>query len=181
MLRVWQHLLQRLGFSCALRLLQVVQLHLMLRLWILLGRVVLLLLLLLCPAFSNVRRPLAPVGAAVAGLAMGPTGVRRSVRGVGLLPLDLLLAFERSTIALPPVFMRKIEPLLLLPELDVRLEVFLPIFTSLQRMAARRVLDLQVGRSGRPHERSVIDQVLVVDPPLLRERRMTTGRVLSTR
>ena len=72
------------------------------------------------------------------------------------------------------------EPLLLLPELDVRLEVLLAIFALLRRMTARRVLDLRVGRRGRPHERSSIVQVLVVDPPLLREWRMTTGRVHST-
>ena len=48
-------------------------------------------------------------------------------------------------------------------------------------MTARRVLDLRVGRSGRPHERSDIVQALVIDPPLLREWRMTTGRVHSTR
>ena len=51
----------------------------------------------------------------------------------------------------------------------------------LRRMTARRVLDLRVGRRGRPHERSDIVQALVVDPPLLREWRMTTGRVHSTR
>ena len=33
-------------------------------------------------------------------------------------------------------------------------------------MTARRVLDLRVGRCGCPRERSVIDQALVVDPPL---------------
>ena len=93
MLRAWLHQLRGLGFSCALRLLQVVQSHLVLRLRLLLERVGLLLLPLLCPvcpAISSVRRLLAPVGVAVARPAMGPTGVRRSVQGVGLLPLGLL-------------------------------------------------------------------------------------------
>ena len=72
------------------------------------------------------------------------------------------------------------EPRLLLPELDERLEVLLAIFGPLRRVTALLVLDLRVGRRGRPRERSVIAQVLVVDPPLLRVWRMTTGIVLST-
>ena len=44
-----------------------------------------------------------------------------------------------------------------------------------------RILDLRVGRRGRPRERSVITRVLVVDPPLLRVWRMMTGLVPSTR
>ena len=67
-----------------------------------------------------------------------------------------------------------------LPELDVRLGVLLAIFALLQWMTARRVLDLRVGRRGRPRERSTIDQALVVDPLLLRELWMTTGRVPLT-
>ena len=43
------------------------------------------------------------------------------------------------------------------------------------------VLGLRVGQRGRPRERSVIFQVLVVDPPRLRVWRMTTGVMLSTR
>ena len=112
---------------------------------------------------------------------MGPTGVRRSVRGVGHLPLDLLLAVGRSTIDLLPVPLKKIEPLLLLPELDVLLEVLLGIFVPLRRMTDRRILELRVGHRGRPHEWSSIDQALVVDPPLLRERQMMTSRVPSIR
>ena len=46
------------------------------------------------------------------------------------------------------------EPWLLLPELDVRLEVLLAILAPLQRVTARLVLDLRVGRRGRPRERS---------------------------
>ena len=150
------------------------------RLRLLLERVVLLLLPLLCPvcpAISSVRRLLAPVGVVVARQAMGPTGVRRSVQGVGLFPLDLLHVVGRSTIELPRVLLRKIEPMLLLPELDVRLVVHLAIFVPLQQMTACRVLDLQVERRGRLREWSTFDQALVVDPLLLRERRMTTGRV----
>ena len=69
----------------------------------------------------------------------------------------------------------------LLPELDVRLGVLLAFFAPLRWMTVRRVLYLRVGRHGRPLVRSAIDQALVVDPPLLRERRMMTGRVLSIR
>ena len=47
------------------------------------------------------QRQEAPVGVAVARPAMGPTDVRRSVQGVGLLPRDLLHVVGRSTIALP--------------------------------------------------------------------------------
>ena len=112
---------------------------------------------------------------------MGPTGVRRSVRGVGLLPLDLLLAVGRGTIGHLLVLLKMNDPLLLLPELGLRLEALLAIFASLRRMTALLVLDLRVGRHGRPHERSAIVQALVVDPPLLREWRMTTGQVHSTR
>ena len=85
MLRAWLHRLQGLGFSCALRLLQVMQSHLVLRLRFLLELVIFLLLLLLCPAYlvaSSVRRILAPGGVVVARPAMGPTDVRRSVPGV---------------------------------------------------------------------------------------------------
>ena len=69
------------------------------------------------------------------------------------------------------------EPRLLLPELDVRLEVLLAIFTPLQRVTARHVLALRVGRRGHPRERRFIVQVLVVDPTRLRVERMTTGLV----
>ena len=94
--------LQESGFSCALRLLEMVQLHLVLRLRFLLLWVVLLLLSLLCPAcpaVSSVRRPLDPAGVVVARPAVGPTGGRRSVRRVGLLPLGLLLAVRRGPIS----------------------------------------------------------------------------------
>ena len=81
------------------------QSHLVLRLWFLLGWVVLLLLPLLCPArpaVSSVRRPHDPAGVAIARPAMGPAERRRSIRGVGLLPL-VLLAAGRGPISRPPL------------------------------------------------------------------------------
>ena len=171
------------GFSCALLLLVVIQLHLVLRLRFLLGWVVLLLLPLLCPAHpavSSVRRPHDPAGVAVACPAMGLAERRRSVLVVGLLPL-VLLAAGRGPIGRPPSLRRKPKPRPLLPELDVCLEVLLAIFNLLRRVTARVVLDLWVGQLSRPRERSVIAQVLVVDPPRLRVWRVTTGLVLSTR
>ena len=65
------------------------------------------------------------------------------------------------------------EPRLLLPELDVRLEVLLAIVAPLRRVTARRVLALRVGRRGHPRERTIIARVLVVDPTHLRVERMT--------
>ena len=155
----------------------------MLRLRFLLDWVVLFLLPLLCPAHpavSSVRRPHDPAGVAVARPAMGPAERRRSVRGVGLLHLVLLLAAGRGPIGRHSSLRRIPEPRPLLPELDVRLELLLAIFASLRRVTARLVLGLRVGRRGRPRKRSVIAQVLVVDPLRLRVWRMTTGLVLST-
>ena len=48
---------------------------------------------------------------------------------------------------------------LLLPELDVCLEVRLVILAPLQRVTALLVLDLRVGQRGHPQERSGIAQV----------------------
>ena len=91
---------------------------------------------------------------------------------------SLLLAIGRGSIS----HLRKMtEPRLLLSKLDVHLEVLLVIFAPLQQVTALCVLDLRVGRRGRPRERSVIARVLVVDPPRLWMWRMMTGRVLSTR
>ena len=137
------------GFSCALLLLVVMQSHLVLLLRCLLGWVVLLLLPLLCPArpaVSSVRRPHDPAGVAVAHPAMRSAEHRRSVRGVGLLPLVLFLAAGRGPIGHPPSLRRLPEPSPLLPELDMRLEVLLAIFAPLRRVTARLVLDLRVGR-----------------------------------
>ena len=88
---------------------------------------------------------------------------------------------EKHYRALPRVFLRKTEPMLLLPELDVRLEVHLAIFVPLLQGAALHDLDLWVGRRGRLLEETIIDQALFVDPLLPRERRMMTGRVRSRR
>ena len=118
---------------------------------------------------------------AVARPAMGPVESRRNVQGVGLLPLSLLLAAGRGPIGHPPSLLRLPELRLLLPELDMRLEVLLAIFAPLRRVTACLVLDLRVGRSGRLREQSVIAQVAVVDPPRLRVWRMTTGPVLLIR
>ena len=88
---------------------------------------------------------------------------------------------RRGPIGYPPSLLRLPELRLLLPELDVRLEVLLAIFATLRQVTARLVLDLRVGRRGRPRERSVIAQVAVVDTPRLRVWQMTTGPVLLIR
>ena len=166
MLRAWPRQLQESGFSCALRLLQVVQSHLVLRLQFLLVWAILLLLPLLCPAcpaVSSVRRILDPAGIVVACPAIGPTGDRRSGYGGGLLPLVLLLAVGRGTIA--HLLRKMTEPRLLLPKLDVRLEVLLGIFALLRQVTACLILALRVGLHGRLHELSTIARVLVVDHP----------------
>ena len=150
MLRAWLLQHRESGFSCALRLLVVVQSLLVLRLRFLLVWVVLLLFPLLCPtrpAVSSVRRPHDPAGVAVARPAMGPVMRRRSVLRVGLLPLVLLLAAGRGPIGHPWSLLRMLEPRPL-PELDVRLEVCLVIFAPLRRVATLLVLDLRVGRRG---------------------------------
>ena len=69
----------------------------------------------------------------------------------------------------------------LLPELDVHMEVLLVILAPLRQVAALLVLDLRVGRRGRPQQRSGFTQVAVVDPPLLRVWRMMTIPVPSSR
>ena len=73
------------------------------------------------------------------------------------------------------------EPRLLLPELDVRLEVLLAIFAPFRRVTACTVLALRVERHVHPRERTIIARVLVVDPTRLRVERMTAGLVLWTR
>ena len=128
-------------------------------------------------ASAAVSGGLAPGGGVVACPAMGPTDVRRSVQGGGLLLLEFLHVVGRGTIGLPRALLRKTEPLLLLPELDVHLGVHLAIFVPLELMTARHVL----GRLGRLREGNIIVQALVVDPLLLRGRRMTIGRVPLSR
>ena len=73
------------------------------------------------------------------------------------------------------------EPRLLLPELDVRLEVLPAIFAPLRRVTARRVLALRVGSRGHPSERTIIARVPVIDPTRFRVERMITSLVLWTR
>ena len=97
----------------------------------------------------------------------------KKVLGVGLLPLVLLLATGRGPVGRPRSLLRMSESRPLLPELDVCLEVCLVILAPLRRVAALLVLNLRVGRRGRPQERSGIAQVAVVDPPRLRLWRMT--------
>ena len=101
--------------------------------------------------------------------------------GVDLLPLVLLLATGRGPVGHPRSLLRMPEPRLLLPELDVRLEVRLVILAPLQRVTARLVLDLRVGQRGRPREWSGIAQVAVVDPLRLRVWQMKTVPVCLIR
>ena len=70
------------------------------------------------------------------------------------------------------------KPRLLLPFLDVRLEVLLVILAPLWRVTARLVPALRAGGRSHPQERSGIAQVLAnVCPPRLRERRTTIALV----
>ena len=67
------------------------------------------------------------------------------------------------------------EPRLLLPYLDMRLEVLLAILTLLWRVTTRLLLDLRAGRRDNPLERSGISRVFaVVCPPRLRVWRTMT-------
>ena len=92
-----------------------------------------------------------------------------------LLPLVVLLAAGRSPIDLLRSLPKMTELRLLLPCLDVRLEVLLAILAPLRRVTARLVLVLWAGRRGRPRERSGITEVLaVVCPPRLRAWRTMT-------
>ena len=106
---------------------------------------------------------------------------KKRPRGRSPSPRVLLLAAGRGPIVHPRSPLRMPEPRPLLPELDVRLEVYLMILAPLLRVAALLVLDLRVGRRGRPQERSSIAQVAVVDPPCLRVWRMTTVPVPLSR
>ena len=72
---------------------------------------------------------------------------------------------------------RKTELMSFLPELDVRMEVRLVVPALLGSMIGRLVLERRDHMPGM----TGTGQVLVVDPLLLRERRMTTGLVLSSR
>ena len=106
---------------------------------------------------------------------MGPVVLGRSILGIVLLPLVVLLAAGRSPIGLLQSLLKMTEPRLLLTLLDVRLEVLLAILAPLRRVTARLVLALRAGGRGCPRERSSIAQSLaIVCPPLLRARRTTT-------
>ena len=96
------------------------------------------------------------------------------------LPLVALLVAGRSPIGLLQVLLKKIEPCLLLPPLDLCLEVHLAIHAPLRWATARLVLALWAGGRGLPLQRSSIAQALeVICPPLLRMRRTMTVLVPS--
>ena len=140
-------------------------------------RLLLPLLFLACLVNSSVRWNPAPAGVAVDRPVTGPTGELRREPGGGLLLLGVLLVVGGGTIALLQIRLMKTELMSLLPELDVRMEVRLVVPALLGRMIGRLVLgrlDLMPGMTGT-------GQVLVVDPLLLRVRRMTTGLALSSR
>ena len=147
MLRAWLLLHREWELSCALRLLVERQSHLVLQLQFLLEWLV---LLLLCPACPAVRRSPAPAGVAVTRPAMEPVERRRSILGV------VLLAAGRSPIGLLRCLLKMTEPRLLLPGMDMGLEVFLAILAPLRRVTARLVLVLRAGRRGRLRKRSGI-------------------------
>ena len=148
MLRVWLFLHLEWGLSCALRLQVEEQSLFVLRLRLLLERSILLLLPLLCPArlaISSDRRSPALAGVAIARPAMGPAVLGRSALGIVLLPRVLLLASGRSPIGLLQILLKMTEPRLLLPFLDVRLEVLLAILSPLRHVTACLVLALRAG------------------------------------
>ena len=96
------------------------------------------------------------------------------------LPLVALLVAARSPIDLLRALLKKIEQSLLLPLLDVCLEVNLAIHAPLWRVTACLVLTLRAGGRGLPLQRSGIAQALtVISPPLLRVRRTMTVLVPS--
>ena len=150
----------------------------------LLWRLDLLPIPLLCPvrlADSSVRKSSpAPVGVVVARAGVGPADRARNVLGNAPFPLVALLVAGRSPIGLLRVLLKKIEPSLLLPLLDVCLEVHLAIPAPLRRATARLVLALWAGGRFLPLQRSGIAQALaVICPPLLRVRRTMTVLVPS--
>ena len=113
----------------------------------------------LCPPASGRDLRIAPtLGACALVLVSGRLVL---LFAVGRNPIGRILSLQMMT-----------EPRLLLPELDVHLEVLLAIFAPLRRVTACRVLALRVGRRCHPRERTIIAQVLVVDPTRLRVERM---------
>ena len=123
----------------------------MLRRQLLLWRLDLLPFLLLCPVRltdSSVRKGSpSPVDVvAAARPALGLAVRARNDLGNAPLPLVALLVAGRSPIGLLRVLLKKIEPSLLLPPLDVRMEVHLAIHAPVQLVTARPVLAAVVVR-----------------------------------
>ena len=133
-------------------------------------RLLLPLLFLACLENSGVRWNPALTGIAVVRLVTGPTGEPIREPGGGLLLLDVLLIVGGDTIALLQIRLKKTEPMSLLPDLDVRMEVRLVVPALLGSMIDRLVL----GRLDRIPGKTGTDQELVVDPLGLRVQRMTT-------
>ena len=122
----------------------------------------------------------APVDIDVIRPAVGPAVRARNDLGNDPLPLVALLVAGRSPIGLLRVLLKKSEPSLLLPPLDMCLEVHLAIHAPLRRATARLVLALRAGGRGLPLQQSGIARALaVICPPLLRVRRTMTILVPS--
>ena len=101
------------------------------------------------PAFSSVRkRSPAPAGVDVTRPAVEPAVRVRNVFGIAPLLLVALIAAGRSPIGL--LLVKMTESSLLLPLLDVYLEVLLAILAPLRRASTRLVLALWAGGRGLP-------------------------------
>ena len=138
------------------------------------------LLCLVRLANSSVRKGSpAPVDVVFARQAVGPAVRARNDLGNVPLPLVALLITGRSPIDLLRV-LKKIEPSLFLPPLDVHMEVHLAIHAPLRPVTACLVLALRAGGHSRPLQRSGNTQALaVICPPLLRVRLTMTVLVPS--
>ena len=136
------------GLSCALRLQVEEQSLLVLRLRLLLWHLDHLPLPQLCPvrpAVGSVRRwSPAPAVVDIARPAVGPAVRVRDVLGIAPLPLVALLDAGRSPIGI--LLLKMTESSLLLPLLDVRLEVLLVILAPLRQATARLGLAAAVFR-----------------------------------
>ena len=94
------------------------------------------------------KRSPTPAGVDVARPAVGPAVRVRDVLGIAPLPLVALLDAGRSPIGL--LLLKMTESSLLLPLLDVRLELLLASLALLRRATARLVLALRGGGRGLP-------------------------------
>ena len=103
-----------------------------------------------CRSSSGRKSSPATVDGVITRPAVGPVVRVRNVLGNDPLPLVGLLVARRSPIDLLRVLLKKIEPSLLLPPLNVRMEVHLAIHAPLQRVTARPVLALRAGGCNRP-------------------------------